>query len=103
GLLVRPQCEDVSVLNDLGSGREQVSGGVVVVLVEGLAPRADDALGRGRAGAAAGDEHDDRHQRQEARAPHASASRTSSWKWVSRRSLSGSNWPPSSNPETTPC
>src|SRR5204863_312093 len=92
--------QDAVALNHLGAVREQAGGRVVVALVERLAPGADDALRRGRAGPAACDNRGEREEY--GRPPHASASRTSPWKCASSRSLSGSSWPPSSSPECVP-
>src|SRR5439155_463338 len=96
------QRQDMPVLDDLRSLREEAGCGVVVVLVEGGAPGSDDALRRGRAGATAGEEGDRSERYEGARDPHASASRTSSWKWASSRSLCGSSRPLSRRPEPTP-
>ena len=98
---VGAQADDVRALHDLGARREQVGRALVVVRVQRLAPRADDALGRRRALAAAGGEHCEQRAEQQGRL-QASASRTSDWKCASSRSLSGSRRPSSSSPERTP-
>ena len=89
---VRAQPDDARALHDLGARREQVGRALVVVRVQRLAPRADDALGRRRAIAAAGRQHCEQRAEQQGRL-QASASRTSDWKCASSRSLSGSSRP----------
>src|SRR5205085_11566102 len=64
-LVAVAQRQDMPVLDDLRSLREEAGCGVVVVLVERSAPGSDDALRRGRPGAAARHQRDDGRQRED--------------------------------------
>src|SRR5207244_1097608 len=75
-VVLRVQGQDGVALDHFGVPGEELAGGVVVALVERLAPGTDDALGVRRAGAAAR-EREKRQQRQ--CPPQASTSRTSPW------------------------